>query len=504
MVQAAGRGRPRKEEVRVDELRILINRVIIRNFKSIRSLDLELLPGVNVLVGQNGSGKTNILEAIYFLYKSLIEAPSRVPYMSHAPEYWSGKDLIFNRDPSRQVELGFGLEEYARSTGTNCKRWMKSTLEYRALYGYDPVRDTIVPTEHSYILNNDTIIKINNNNIIIEVRGELARRLARAKNIFAQLERRGYKKMRRGDDITLVLTKEMELAERPVLPLRHSIIVTRALNKARRIAIVEIVALRGGSGEAIKALIPVWAYEKCLGNARGYRVYPSGDRESVSVFHGRATFPTIVHMGLLIPEIISYFVLLKHPDIGAVSEPRRFEGKTRIDPRAKNMADVFLTLRGRKGGRLEILEDLISRGFPGYSIRVESSHGRVFLVAEENGLDLPPPNMPDGLIKLVAIGLALESSPSLMLIDEIENSMHAVLLEVVFDALNSRDIPVLVATHSPLVIDLAGPERIILVRRTGDGTVAEKIPEPRRLSEVLESEGIVLSDYVIQSLTRGA
>ena len=504
MIQPTGRGRPRKEKVRVEELRIMINKVVIRNFKSIRSLELDLMPGVNVLVGQNGSGKTNILEAIYFLYKSLIEAPSRVPYMSHAPEYWSGKDLIFNRDPSRHVELGFGLEEYTRSTGTNCKRWMKSTLEYRAMYSYEPARDTLVPIEHKYILNNNTIIILDSNKVVVEVQGELAKRLIKAKNIVEQLEKHGYKKTKRGESPALVLVKEAELAERPVLPLRPFILVTRALNRARRLALVEMVALRGGSGEVVNALVPVWAYEKCLGRARGHRVYPKRENESVNLFRGRATFPTIVHISLLIPDLISYFTLLKHPDIGAVSEPRRFEGRTRIDPRAKNLADVFLTLRGRKGGRLEILEDLISRGFLGYSIRVESSHGRVFLIAEEDGLELPPPNMPDGLIKLAAIGLALESFPSIMLIDEIENSMHAALLEIVFDALNSRDIPVLVATHSPLMIDLAGPDRIILVRRTGEGTVAERIPEPRRLSDVLEREGIVLSDYVIQSLTRGS
>ena len=503
MIQSAGRGRPRKEKVRVDELRIFINRILIKNFKSIRNLELDLMPGINVLVGQNGSGKTNILEAVYFLYKSLIEAPSRVPYMSHAPEYWSGKDLIFNRDSSKHVELGFDLEEYTRSTGINCKKWMKSTLEYRATYSYDPTRDTLVPIEHRYILNKNTTIILDSNRIVVEVRGDLAKRLARARNITEQLEKHGYKKIMKGESPALVLVKKAELAEHPVLPLRPFILVTRTLNRARRLALVEMVALRGGSGEVVNALVPVWAYERCLGRARGHRVYPKREHESVNVFRGRETFPTIVHMSLLIPDLISYFILLKHPDIGAVSEPRRFEGRTKIDPRAKNLADVFLTLRGRKGGRLEILEDLISRGFPGYSIRVESSHGRVFLVAEEEGLELPPPNMPDGLIKLAAIGLALESLPSIMLIDEIENSMHAALLEVVFDVLNSRDIPVLVATHSPLIIDLAGPDRIILIRRTGEGTIAEKIPDPRRLSDMLEREGIVLSDYVIQSLTRG-
>ena len=41
-----------------------LTRVRIRNFKGIRNLELLLKPGFNLLVGENGSGKTSILEAI--------------------------------------------------------------------------------------------------------------------------------------------------------------------------------------------------------------------------------------------------------------------------------------------------------------------------------------------------------------------------------------------------------------------------------------------------------
>ncbi len=37
------------------------------NFRSYKKLHIEFVPGVNVLVGSNGQGKTNIVEAIYYL-----------------------------------------------------------------------------------------------------------------------------------------------------------------------------------------------------------------------------------------------------------------------------------------------------------------------------------------------------------------------------------------------------------------------------------------------------
>ncbi len=44
-----------------------LNSLQIRNFRNIKEADLQFNPGVNIILGQNGQGKTNLLEAIYFL-----------------------------------------------------------------------------------------------------------------------------------------------------------------------------------------------------------------------------------------------------------------------------------------------------------------------------------------------------------------------------------------------------------------------------------------------------
>lgn len=44
-----------------------IQRVVLQNFRNIKAADVELLgQGINVLYGENGQGKTNFLEAVYF------------------------------------------------------------------------------------------------------------------------------------------------------------------------------------------------------------------------------------------------------------------------------------------------------------------------------------------------------------------------------------------------------------------------------------------------------
>ncbi len=44
-----------------------LRRLTLRDFRSWESLDLDLSPGVTVLLGRNGQGKTNIVEAVHYL-----------------------------------------------------------------------------------------------------------------------------------------------------------------------------------------------------------------------------------------------------------------------------------------------------------------------------------------------------------------------------------------------------------------------------------------------------
>jgi DNA replication and repair protein RecF len=47
-----------------------IKRIELNNFRNYDSLKLEFTPGINVFFGENGAGKTNILEAIYWIAMS--------------------------------------------------------------------------------------------------------------------------------------------------------------------------------------------------------------------------------------------------------------------------------------------------------------------------------------------------------------------------------------------------------------------------------------------------
>lgn len=46
---------------------MVLDRLSIVNYKNLRAVDVEFSPGVNCLIGNNGEGKTNLLDAVYFL-----------------------------------------------------------------------------------------------------------------------------------------------------------------------------------------------------------------------------------------------------------------------------------------------------------------------------------------------------------------------------------------------------------------------------------------------------
>ena len=49
---------------------MLLKKLLLINFKNLRQSEIELVDGVNCFVGDNGAGKTNILDAIYYLSMS--------------------------------------------------------------------------------------------------------------------------------------------------------------------------------------------------------------------------------------------------------------------------------------------------------------------------------------------------------------------------------------------------------------------------------------------------
>ncbi len=79
----------------------------LRNFRNYRQLDIEFNPHINILVGNNAQGKTNILEAVYLLATARsfrVAKDSEIIKHNEVASYISGK---IRRDAVHELEITF-------------------------------------------------------------------------------------------------------------------------------------------------------------------------------------------------------------------------------------------------------------------------------------------------------------------------------------------------------------------------------------------------------------
>lgn len=461
-------------------VKAFIRRVSVRNFKSIKELKLDLRLGLNVLVGPNASGKTNILEAIYFLYKALVEGIRKVPYAPHLLHYWSALDLIYMKDPRRNVELGLTCEYYLPSELEDT--FFRIDVEYLIAFSYDAMLNTLVPTNFLINVNRGEYeLRLSRGELLIRINKELIdgarRRLGTTepiKDIIESIDSEFTVK----DGYYELVTTYVTTAGRVGILNELMLLLNTPIHTYTIEYDGDVIHYYSWILTSVTDLLPVVC--------RGYEV---GTTRGIPI----KLLPPIYS----IKPILEGILLLRHPNVAALMEPKPIAGEDRLDERASNLAPILLAIQGRRGGIPERISYVFSKLFPNLRLGISSKFGRAALIIDENGLELPPPNIPDGAIKLLAILTAIESNPSILLIDELENSMHAGMLEVVIDELNSLDKPVIVATHSPMVVDLVGPEGVVLVRKDPEeGTIAERIRDPEGLRRKLEEYGIALSDYI--------
>ena len=86
-----------------------ISKLTLTNFRNYAALAIELAPGAVVFSGDNGAGKTNLLEAISFLTPG--RGLRRAPYADVAREGGDGGFALHARldGPDGQVEIGTGI-----------------------------------------------------------------------------------------------------------------------------------------------------------------------------------------------------------------------------------------------------------------------------------------------------------------------------------------------------------------------------------------------------------
>jgi DNA replication and repair protein RecF len=122
IIEAAAAASAARGSAAATEPRVRLNNIAIRDFRNLERIDLELPPDGAVIVGDNGQGKTNFLEAIYYLQilRSIRDARDQdltrfdttgfhISAQAHTPEPHEFS-VGFDRNAKRKKVIHDGIE----------------------------------------------------------------------------------------------------------------------------------------------------------------------------------------------------------------------------------------------------------------------------------------------------------------------------------------------------------------------------------------------------------
>ncbi len=160
-----------------------------------------------------------------------------------------------------------------------------------------------------------------------------------------------------------------------------------------------------------------------------------------------------------------------------------------------NIASVYHTIYLKEGKIPEEIYNPFTMVFPKIDMRPHiTDDGRVMIKFFEDGLELLPPNTSDGFYKILTVLIAIYLKPPLLIIDEIENSLHPSTLELILDTIKIGDTQTIITTHSPIVVDMTELSNIILVEKEQGESKFRRIKDPEKIKEFLIEKGITFSE----------
>jgi len=427
-----------------------VKQIKIGNFKSLRDAKIDL-GQFNAIVGENATGKTNLVDAFILLKKIYVEHDIN-PF-----SYWWGYN---NAVWKGKEELPIIFEFYFE-TKINKKTYTGSfSTVFTGVGGrFEIVRES---------LKIDGILTL-------EKEGE---------HLTIKREREYVDKLWEEIKEEKVLAKKWG-AFAAITISRKSIDVSRKNKLIRQI-----------EKHPTKSIFNVIKreFESIIVNLPFYELPPK-------LFPSLESFPSLKREEKLLQDILcniyklifeTVILKLNSKEIKRPSPARKEE--TLLED-GSNLNTVLYNLFLRQNKIPESIISVFSYLFPNIEIKFSlTDDQRVYLRVFENGLELPPPCIADGLYKILAILTALELKPSILIIDELENSIHPRALEYIFDEFRNSESIVIITTHSPVIVDMTDLKDLILVEKVMGETHFKRLKRPEDVKKRLKKAGITYSE----------
>ncbi len=461
-----------------------LTKIRIRNAFSFKDAELDL-GKLNIIVGPNASGKTNLVNVFRLLKRALgtYEEP-RLPYLP----WWSPRNIAYNFSEETPVQIELNISDEEGHESIYALTFSVAGGEIRL------VRETLQIKGYCSIERYGDIISVCNN---IDEKA--------AKRIYDDLVR-----ILRISIPTLktiaIIAKELQ--EDIVNTIMHYAIEVEQKHPLHAILLEKRFTPISPEGTVYNpddilrfplSLLPV-----VLKLARTIRKEKLNKKEIPGILMEHLSplaLPSNTFLNSLRHYIRSLFeksVILRPLNYTAIRSPVTPRKETALTDDASNLVSYLYNLYISRRKEWDELHELFNMYFfPEMKLAFRLTEtGQVILAVHENDRELLPPNVPEGAFKVLALLVAIVSKAPLIVVDEIENSLHPKFIEALLDLIRESNSMLIATTHSPAVVDAANVEEIVVVERGPEGSKFSRIPEPERIKKWLRETQVTVSEYV--------
>ncbi len=172
-----------------------INKIILINFRNYKKIEIDLSAGINVFVGSNAQGKTNLLEAIHYLssFVSYRTSTDR-DLVSWGENFFYIKGVVNEKGYYNNIEVVYTSENAKKQVKINGKN-----IE-RLHSGIGKVNSVIFAPEDIYLVKGSPAVR----------RDFLDKEIVQISNIYGQYLRNYYKILRYRNNILKEMRKNKE------------------------------------------------------------------------------------------------------------------------------------------------------------------------------------------------------------------------------------------------------------------------------------------------------
>lgn len=426
----------------------MLNTIHITGFRSLNDFSLSIKSGLNVLVGPNGSGKTNIINALefisIFIQQDLISAIYEL----------GGVNNVFSREKSGQRQIAIKLHGVFQPSKTS------GPVDYFYIMSCSFNEETAAATvekESITITGQESF-----GSLSISVSHNGGPTISVEDKISDEGRRLG------GPDYISRRSTSLEEDFQFLLPLTEGVRTLSLFSLARRI---------------FSPLLSTVAGELYFG--RAYNILPFRARQPDEISQVSGVRPD----GTGLSATLSRLAQRKNENTG---RKRKFNF-----PGAENFSNFTLK-------EITALCGLINPHIQGIEASPQLDQGKHTCILRygtpQSTINLPLSSASDGIVKWLALVTALYSGAAILGVEEPENFLHPHMQREFIGisrlyALRSRIGFLLISSHSETLINACEPGELVITNFISGETRAKRIESPEAVVEEINKTGFGLAYY---------